>query len=42
MIHQAARITGISEENYRVKTLRLEPGPAGGAAGQFAMAWLQM
>ena len=40
MIHQAARITGISEENYRVKTLTLELALPAARPGQFAMVWL--
>ncbi len=40
MIHQAARITDIVEENYRVKTFTLDLALPGAQPGQFAMVWL--
>ncbi len=40
MIHQAARITDICQENYRVKTFTLKLAWPAARPGQFAMVWL--
>ena len=40
MIHHAARITDIVEENYRVKTFTLDLALPTARPGQFAMVWL--
>jgi len=40
MIHHAARITEIVDENYRVKTFTLDLALPTARPGQFAMVWL--